>query len=87
MSDQQRTSKASRGWLIFKLPHVKTRNCDMRFRKLGSARMSRRGETRRVLENDERETARFFPNIVIRISFVIRQSCFVIHFIVNFATS
>src|SRR4029077_14180636 len=40
MSDQQRTSKTARGWLIFNITHVKTRNCDTRFCKLGSATMS-----------------------------------------------
>jgi len=50
MSDQQRTNKTSRGWLIFKIAHFKTRNCDMRFRKLGSAIMSRRGEAKHVLK-------------------------------------
>src|SRR4029450_8364900 len=34
MSDQQRTSEAAQGWLIFKITHVKTRNCDTRLRKL-----------------------------------------------------
>jgi hypothetical protein len=51
MSDQQRTSKAARGWLIFKITHVKTRNCDTRFRKLGSATMSRRA-SKTHLESD-----------------------------------
>jgi hypothetical protein len=50
MSDQQRTNKTSRGWLLFKIAHLKTRNCDMRFRKLGSATMSRRGEAKHVLK-------------------------------------
>jgi hypothetical protein len=59
MSDQQRTSKAARAWLIFKITHVKTRNCDTRFRKLGSATMLWPGEAKSVLENDGIRIASF----------------------------
>jgi len=45
--------------------------------------MSRRGEAKRVLKNDERLTS-LFSSFVIRISFVIRHLRFVIHFIGQF---
>jgi hypothetical protein len=90
MSDQQRTSKAARGWLIVKITHLKTRNCDTRLRKLGSATMSRRGEAKPILKvtqipmmnvesmtssNDEKSTSLFFE---FRHSDFLRHSTFVL---------